>query len=67
MQRATRSAAKDYATSIHGVSHTLGASGAASCWDCHGSHDMLPVKNAESPVFKLNLPQTCANATATPG
>src|SRR5215472_16784776 len=31
-------AAKDYATSIHGVSHTLGASGAASCWDCHGSH-----------------------------
>ncbi|TAL00158.1 MAG: hypothetical protein EPO07_10060, partial [Verrucomicrobia bacterium] len=30
--------AKQYATSIHGVSHTMGASGAANCWDCHGSH-----------------------------
>ena len=47
---------KDYATSIHGVSHKLGASGAASCWDCHGSHDMLPPKDPDSPVFKLNLP-----------
>ena len=28
--------AKDYATSIHGLSHKLGASGAANCWDCHG-------------------------------
>jgi len=52
--------ARDYATSIHGVSHTLGASGAANCWDCHGSHDILPVKDPTSPVFKLNLPQTCA-------
>jgi hypothetical protein len=47
---------KDYATSIHGVSHKLGASGAASCWDCHGSHNILPAKQADSPVFKLNLP-----------
>src|SRR4051812_32389878 len=53
-------AAKDYANSIHGVSHVLGASGAASCWDCHGSHQILPAKQADSPVFKLNLPGTCA-------
>jgi len=53
-------AAKDYAASIHGVSHALGASGAANCWDCHGSHAMVPVNSADSPVFKLNLPQTCA-------
>jgi len=53
-------AAKDYANSFHGASHTLGASGAASCWDCHGSHGILPVTNAASPVFKLNLPRTCA-------
>ena len=52
--------AKEYATSIHGMSHAMGASGAAQCWDCHGSHEMLPVKNAESPVYKLNLPLTCA-------
>jgi cytochrome b subunit of formate dehydrogenase len=49
-----------YNASIHGVSHTLGASGAANCWDCHGSHEIVPVKHADSPVFKLNLPATCA-------
>lgn len=52
--------AKDYATSIHGMSHAMGASGAAECWDCHGSHEILEVKDVKSPVFKLNLPQTCA-------
>jgi cytochrome b subunit of formate dehydrogenase len=52
--------AKDYATSIHGMSHMMGASGAAQCWDCHGSHEILPVKSAASPVYKLNLPTTCA-------
>jgi cytochrome b subunit of formate dehydrogenase len=52
--------AKDYAGSIHGMSHSLGASGAAQCWDCHGAHEMLPVKNPSSPVYKLNLPATCA-------
>jgi cytochrome b subunit of formate dehydrogenase len=51
---------KDYATSIHGMSHAMGASGAAQCWDCHGSHEIVPVKNSASPVFKMNLPETCA-------
>jgi cytochrome b subunit of formate dehydrogenase len=51
---------KDYASSIHGMSHKLGASGAAQCWDCHGSHEIVPVKHGDSPVFKLNLPATCA-------
>jgi hypothetical protein len=59
--------AKDYATSIHGVSHLLGASGAANCWDCHGSHDILPVKDPTSPVFKLNQPFTCAKCHSNAG
>jgi cytochrome b subunit of formate dehydrogenase len=59
--------AKEYATSIHGLSHKMGASGAANCWDCHGSHDMAPVKDPASPVFKLNLPQTCAKCHSNPG
>jgi cytochrome b subunit of formate dehydrogenase len=58
--------AKDYASSIHGVSHAMGASGAANCWDCHGSHDILPVKDPSSPVFKLNLPETCAKCHNNP-
>ena len=58
---------RDYANSIHGVSHKMGASGAASCKDCHGSHDIVPVKQADSPVFKLNLPRTCATCHSNPG
>lgn len=58
------SAAKEYATSIHGASHTLGASGAASCTDCHGKHDMLSHRDPASPVFKMNLPRTCAGCHA---
>ncbi len=51
---------KDYATSIHGMSHSMGASGAATCWDCHGAHEIVPVKNTGSPVYKMNLPATCS-------
>ena len=59
--------AKAYATSIHGLSHAMGASGAANCWDCHGSHGILSSRDAASPVFKLNLPQTCAKCHSNPG
>ena len=59
--------ARQYATSIHGVSHQLGASGAANCWDCHGSHAMAPVRQPDSPVFKLKLPQTCAKCHSNAG
>ena len=52
-------ATTQYATSIHGMSHKMGASDAASCASCHGTHDMVPVKQMDSPVFKLNLPKTC--------
>ena len=64
---ATRPEAKDYAGSIHGMSKAMGASAAAACADCHGSHDIQPVKHADSPVFKLNLPRTCAKCHSNPG
>ena len=59
--------AKEYPSSIHGVSHQLGSSAAASCGDCHGSHYIAPVKDPASPVFKLNLPETCAKCHSNPG
>lgn len=59
-------AAREYPKSIHGVSHQLGASAAASCADCHGAHDIIPVKHPDSPVFKLNLPRTCARCHNNP-
>ena len=58
---------RDYAGSIHGVSHAMGASGAANCWDCHGSHNILSPKNPESSVYKMNLPQTCAKCHSNAG
>ena len=61
---ATRKRPRQYAASIHGVSHALGASGAANCWDCHGSHDIVPVKQhgvaglqAEPPANLRQVPQ----------
>jgi len=58
---------KDYGASIHGMSHAMGASGAANCWDCHGKHDMMSAKDPASPVYKLNLPLTCAKCHSSPG
>jgi len=59
--------ARAYAASIHGMSHALGASGAARCASCHGSHEMAPVKQIDSPVSKFNLPQTCGACHDNPG
>ena len=56
-----------YAASIHGVSHQMGASSAATCVSCHGDpHGIVPVKQLDSPVFKLNLPETCARCHSDP-
>src|SRR5271169_5071235 len=41
-----------YAKSIHGMSHAMGASGAATCASCHGDHEIVPVKHVDSPVYK---------------
>lgn len=29
------------------------------CWDCHGSHSILPKENIHSTVSPYNLPETC--------
>ena len=58
---------KEYATSIHGMSKAMGTSGAAGCADCHGTHYIIPVKHPDSPVFKFNLPQTCARCHSNAG
>ncbi|MDI1248506.1 MAG: cytochrome c3 family protein [Lacunisphaera sp.] len=59
-------AATQFGTSIHGMSQKLGNTQAASCATCHGSHEMVPVKQADSPVFKLNLPKTCGTCHDDP-
>lgn len=54
-----KDAAAQFKKSIHGMSHQMGSSDAASCKSCHGTHYMVPVKQADSPVFKFNLTKTC--------
>ena len=58
---------KQYGTSIHGMSHAMGVSEAATCTSCHGTHEIMPVKQLDSPVFKLNLPRTCGACHDNPG
>lgn len=49
-----------YSNSDHGKAVKAGAS-AASCLSCHGSsHELLSARSPESPVYRLNVPKTCA-------
>jgi len=44
----------------HGKVSRLGAEGAAKCYDCHGTHDILPPENPESHLSRKNVVETCA-------
>jgi predicted CXXCH cytochrome family protein len=65
-QKNHKDAASQYAASIHGMSKAMGSSAAATCSDCHGSHEIVSTKDPASPVFKLNLDRTCAKCHNNP-
>ncbi|MFO0831704.1 MAG: hypothetical protein U0637_07650 [Phycisphaerales bacterium] len=48
-----------YHESYHGQVTRLGGQRAARCSDCHGAHDILPVKDAKSRVAPANVVGTC--------
>lgn len=48
-----------YAASVHARGIERGEH-AASCSDCHGSHDILPAADPTSKVARRNVPATCA-------
>jgi len=49
-----------YNASDHGQAVKAGTP-AAGCLDCHGkSHAILDSRNPESPIYRLNIPKTCA-------
>lgn len=51
----------NYGKSIHAAARQKsGNTLAASCADCHGTHEILSAKDAASPTYSLNLPGTCA-------
>lgn len=50
---------ESYDDYYHGRAYKMAAEDAPTCWDCHGSHNILPAKNAESAVSSVKLAKTC--------
>ncbi len=48
-----------YKTSAHGKLLASGDENVATCIDCHSVHDIHAVKDVRSPVYPLQLPDTC--------
>jgi cytochrome b subunit of formate dehydrogenase len=51
--------AESYFETFHGKVSKLGYSAAAQCYDCHGSHDILPPNNPKSHLSRQNIVKTC--------
>jgi hypothetical protein len=51
--------AKTYFDTYHGKVSQLGYSKTAKCYDCHGSHDILPVNDPRSHLSRENVLKTC--------
>lgn len=49
----------DYEQSVHGRLVAAGHEDAATCNDCHGSHEILPSRDPNSWVNRNNIPKTC--------
>jgi cytochrome b subunit of formate dehydrogenase len=52
--------AETFFETYHGKVTQLGSSGAAKCYDCHGTHNILPPSNPESSLSRRNVVDTCA-------
>ena len=48
-----------YKVSVHAAARTQGTTVAATCVDCHGTHDILPKSDPASRTYHLNLAATC--------
>ena len=50
---------ESYGASVHGLARKAGHEDAATCADCHGSHDILPPTSPASPLHFVRQAQTC--------
>ncbi len=48
-----------YFETFHGKVTNLGSVGAAKCYDCHGSHEILPSSDINSTLSRKNIIETC--------
>jgi len=54
------SALQQFERSIHQETNEKGTSGITiGCKDCHGTHEIKPKDDFDSPTFAINLPATC--------
>jgi len=53
-----------YSMSVHGRAVAAGNDKAASCSDCHGSHDILDARDPASKINHWNVPATCGTCHA---
>jgi hypothetical protein len=58
--------AAKYEGSVHAAARRAGTTVAASCKDCHGTHDVRRSSDPESRTNHLNLPQTCGHCHGNP-
>lgn len=48
-----------YRDKYHGAAYRYGAKDAPTCWDCHGTHEILPATDRRSTIYPRNLIKTC--------
>jgi len=53
-----------YQISGHGRKLAEGDDRVAVCTDCHGAHEVRSASNPESPIFRVNVPETCGHCHA---
>jgi cytochrome b subunit of formate dehydrogenase len=56
--------AETFFDTFHGKVSRLGSSGAAKCYDCHGTHNILPPYYAASMLSRDNVVATCGQCHA---
>ena len=50
---------ESYKMSVHGRAVAAGNENAATCSDCHGSHEIFPARDPRSKINHWNVPATC--------
>lgn len=50
---------RQYLQTYHGRAHDLGSQSVAACFDCHGTHAILPVSDPNSTLSAANRLATC--------
>jgi cytochrome b subunit of formate dehydrogenase len=56
--------AETFFDTFHGKVSRLGSEGAAECYDCHGTHDILPAADPRSHLGRDNVVETCGQCHA---